>query len=136
MKRVTGIGGVFFKSNDPQKIREWYSRHLGIQANEYGAVFDWKQKNDPTQFGHTVWNPFPANTKYFDPGKKDFMFNYRVDNLEELIKTLKAEGVEVVGEIEGYEYGKFGWIMDPEGNKIELWEPNDEEFRKMGESAG
>lgn len=124
-KRVTGLGGVFFKCKDPEKVRSWYARHLGIASNEYGGLFEWRQKDDPKKLGTTAWNPFPKDTKYFGPGKKDFMFNYRVENLEELLKVLAAEGVEVVGEMETFEYGKFGWIMDPEGNKVELWEPID-----------
>jgi predicted enzyme related to lactoylglutathione lyase len=130
MKRVTGIGGVFFKCNDPQSMLEWYDEHLGISPAGESAVFEWKQKDNPDKFGHTVWGPFAEASKYFNPSKRDFMINYRVDNLEGLIAQLKNEGVEIVGDIERYDYGKFGWIMDPEGNKIELWEPVDEAFRK------
>ena len=125
MKRVTGIGGIFFKCKDPEEVKKWYNDHLGIKTDQYGGVFVWREHNDPEQKGYTAWSPFSDNSKYFSPSKKDFMFNYRVENLEKLLEALKKEGVEIVGEIEEYEYGKFGWIMDPEGNKIELWEPVD-----------
>lgn len=129
MKRVTGIGGVFFKTSDPEKLREWYSRHLGIQTDQYGATFDWRKENG--EKGFTVWSTFKENTQYFEPSDKPFMFNYRVENLEELLKLLKEEGVTIAGTMEVFEYGKFGWIMDPEGNKIELWEPVDKTFEAM-----
>ena len=131
MKRVTGMGGIFFKCERPQNMLEWYSKHLGISLAGESGIFEWKQKNSPGEYGHTVWGPFERATKYFQPSQKDFMINYRVENLDALIEQLRKEGVEVVGEIEKYAYGKFGWIMDPEGNKIELWEPNDEAFRKV-----
>ena len=131
MKRVTGIGGIFFKCEKPQNILEWYRRHLGISQVGESSVFEWMQKDRPEEFGHTVWGPFEETTRYFSPSKKSFMINYRVENLEALIEQLREEGVEVVGEIEKYEYGKFGWVMDPEGNKIELWEPIDKVFRAV-----
>jgi predicted enzyme related to lactoylglutathione lyase len=122
-KRVTGLGGVFFKARDPKAIKAWYQKHLHIESGEHGAVFRWRLEEDPEIAGVTAWSPFPEDTDYYQPSQKDYMFNYRVENLEELLEVLKKEGVEVVGEIEEYSYGKFGWIMDPEGNKIELWEP-------------
>jgi predicted enzyme related to lactoylglutathione lyase len=125
-KRVTGIGGIFFKCNDPEKTKQWYAKHLGIPAGQYGAVFEWRDKDDKEKICATAWNTFSATTKHFNPSEKPFMFNYRVDNMEELLKALKAEGVEQVGEMQSFEYGKFAWIMDCEGNKIELWEPIDE----------
>ena len=125
-KRVTGLGGVFFKSRDPEAIKSWYKKHLHIDTGEYGAVFKWRHSDQPKKEGSTAWSPFPEDTSYYQPSKKDFMFNYRVENLDELLKVLRAEGVEIIGEVEEYSYGKFGWIMDPEGNKIELWEPLDE----------
>jgi predicted enzyme related to lactoylglutathione lyase len=125
-KRVTGIGGIFFKCNEPEKVRSWYARHLGIPSNEYGGMFTWRDEHDKEKICTTAWNPFSKDTKYFNPSEKPFMFNYRVENLAELIKALKEEGVEQVGEMETYEYGKFAWILDCEGNKIELWEPIDE----------
>ena len=125
MKRVTGIGGVFFKCQDPEKMRAWYQEHLGIQSDQYGGMFQWRKFTDPDKTGCTVWGPFAADTDYFDPSTKPFMFNYRVQNLEKLLEVLKKEGIQQVGEMESYDYGKFAWIMDPEGNKIELWQPCD-----------
>jgi len=129
MKRVTGIGGIFFKCEDTAKQKSWYQKHLGMEMNDWGgAIFWWRDTNQPEKKCSTSWSTFKNDTNYFDPSKKPFMFNYRVENLEALMKVLKEEGVEQVGEIEEYEYGKFGWIMDPEGNKIELWEPVDEKL--------
>ncbi len=130
MKRVTGLGGVFFKTTDPKKMKAWYSTHLGLPVDEYGASFRWIDINDKEAKvpALTAWSPFKDDTTYFAPSEKPFMFNYRVENLVALLKVLKDEGVQVVGEIEEYPYGKFGWIMDPESNKIELWEPKDEGF--------
>lgn len=130
LKRVTGLGGVFFKTADPKKLKEWYGKHLGLPVDDYGASFRWidldnKEAKVPAL---TAWSPFKNDTTYFSPSEKQFMFNYRVENLVELLKVLKEEGVTIVGEIEEFPYGKFGWIMDPEGNKIELWEPKDEGF--------
>ena len=124
--RVTGIGGVFFKTKDPKAVKEWYNKHLGLNTDQWGCTFWWKDKdgNDCS----TQWSPFKEDTTHFEPSKKEFMMNYRVENLEELLKTLKAEGVTVMDEIQIADEGKFGWIMDVEGNKIELWEPNDEAF--------
>lgn len=125
MKKVTGIGGIFFKCKDPEIIKEWYKTHLGLNTNAYGADFEWRDVEDPTKKGSTVWSPFPENTNYFEPASKEFMINYRVENIEALVEALKAEGVTIVDEIETYDYGKFVHILDPEGNKIELWEPVD-----------
>ena len=127
-KRVTGIGGIFFKSEDPKALNEWYNKHLGLNTTEWGCVFDWNdpQQPDPKVPGKTIWNPFKANTKYFAPSEKQYMINYRVENLVELLKVLKDEGITIVGEMQEESYGKFGWILDPEGNKIELWEPIDD----------
>lgn len=122
MKRVTGIGGVFFKSQDPEKLYNWYEQHLGIKR-EHGAVaFEWKELGSDVT-GQTVWSLFPRATKYFDPSHASFMINYRVDDLDTLLTVLKQEGVEVDDRREDGEYGRFAWIMDPEGNRIELWEP-------------
>jgi predicted enzyme related to lactoylglutathione lyase len=123
MKRVTGIGGIFFKCQDPEKTKEWYKTHLGLDTSPYGAKFDWREEADSTKKGSTMWSPFPEKTKYFEPSSKDFMINYRVDNLEALVEALKKEGVTVLDKIEAYDYGKFVHILDLEGNKIELWEP-------------
>jgi predicted enzyme related to lactoylglutathione lyase len=126
MKKVTGIGGVFFKCQDPGKMREWYKTHLGVDSTDYGANFEWREEADPNKKGSTAWNPFPDKTKYFEPSTKDFMINYRVENLEALVEELKKEGVTIVDNIESYDFGKFVHIMDMEGNKIELWEPAQE----------
>ena len=130
-KKVTGIGGIFFKCNDPEKQKAWYQENLGIQTDKYGSCFEWRQGADSSKKGYTQWSPFSEKTKYFLPSTKDFMINYRVENLEALVDELKKNGVTVVDTIETYEYGKFVHIMDPEGNKIELWEPVDEEFEKI-----
>ena len=125
-KRVTGIGGLFFKCKDVKAVQQWYEKHLGIKSDNYGAMFQWRDMDDKEKTAYTVWGTFKNDTKYFNPSEKDFMFNYRVENLAELLEELKKEGVTVVGEMEEHSYGKFGWIMDPEGNKIELWEPKDD----------
>ncbi len=127
MKKVTGIGGIFFKCKDPNKMNEWYKTHLGFDTTQYGTSFEWRQLEDPAKTGTTHWSPFAETTKYFEPSTKDFMINYRVDNLEALVAQLKSEGVTIVDEIESYDYGKFVHIVDVEGNKIELWEPNEGE---------
>ena len=126
-KRVTGIGGLFFKTKDPEASKDWYKKHLGLNTDQYGCTFWWKDKegNDCS----TQWSPFKADTSYFNPSKKDFMFNYRVHDLEALLKVLKEEGVTIVGEMETYDYGKFAWILDNDQNKIELWEPIDAAFQ-------
>ncbi len=127
MKRVTGIGGIFFKSESPDKMREWYHKHLGMKPDDYGGLsFEWRDKDDPEKTGYTVWSIFPADTKYLDPGNASFMINYRVEDLHGLLELLRTEGVEVEDKIEESEFGKFGWIIDPDGNKIELWEPPEE----------
>ena len=131
-RRVTGIGGVFLKADDPKATNEWYSKHLGIKSGQWGGTFEWNKAEDPTKKGFTAWSIFKNDTTYTDPSTKDAMINYRVENLEELLIALKEEGVEIIGEMESFEYGKFGWIMDPNGYKIELWEPYDEEYEKMG----
>ena len=132
LKRVTGSGGIFFKSKDPKKMREWYKVHLGLYANQYGTVFEWRQASDSSQKGFSQWSPFKESTKYFEPSTKDFMINYRVNDLEKLVAVLKLEGVTIVDTIESYDYGKFVHIMDEEQNKIELWEPNDKVYEQMG----
>jgi len=135
-KKVTGIGGIFFKCKDPKKVREWYQTHLGLNTNDYGAVFEWRQGADTAKKGFTQWSPFKETTKYFLPSTKDFMINYRVDNLEALLAQLRKDSVTIVDSVETADYGKFIHIMDIEGNKIELWEPNDIEFEKLGEQIG
>lgn len=122
MKRVTGIGGVFFKCKDPKAITEWYQKHLGLNTNPYGATFEWYESPDSTKKAQTQWTPFAENSKYFDNG---FMINYRVENLEALVEELKKEGVTIVDNIETYDYGKFVHILDGDGNKVQLWEAID-----------
>src|SRR5688572_30783411 len=125
MKRVIGIGGVFFKAQNPETLRAWYQKNLGIDSEKWGATFNWDSpeiKAHNKEFS-TAWNPFPEDTTYYAPSTKQFMINYVVADLAELVKALKTEGVEMVGEMVEEDYGKFAWIMDPEGNKIELWEP-------------
>ncbi|SIQ09602.1 Catechol 2,3-dioxygenase [Chryseobacterium sp. RU37D] len=123
MKRITGIGGIFFKCKDPKALKEWYKTHLGINVNEYGATFDWKDMAETNAKGSLTWSPSPETTKYFEPSTREFMINYTVDNLEALVEELKKENVEILDEIAVYDFGKFIHVLDPEGNKIELWEP-------------
>jgi predicted enzyme related to lactoylglutathione lyase len=124
MQRVTGIGGIFYKAKDPQKMAAWYEKHLGIAfgGNTY-MDFQWINHNDPNKPGNTVFSFFAENTQYFEPSSQPFMINFRVKNMDSLLIQLREESVEILGEPETYEYGKFAWVMDPEGNKIELWEP-------------
>lgn len=128
MKKVTGIGGVFFKSEDPEKIKEWYHENLGLVIDAYGSPFEFRNANDPEEINYLQWSPFKNDTKYFEPSKKDFMINYRVDNLDLLVEELKKNEVTICDEIESFDYGKFIHILDPDGNKIELWEPVDKVF--------
>lgn len=135
-KKVTGIGGIFFKSKDPKTLREWYRANLGLSVNQYGSVFEWRQGADTTKKGFTQWSPFKEKTTYFEPSTKDFMINYRVEDLNGLIAQLRKDNVNILDTIQHYEYGKFVHIMDLEGNKIELWEPDDIEFEKLGIKIG
>jgi catechol 2,3-dioxygenase-like lactoylglutathione lyase family enzyme len=124
MKRVTGIGGIFIKSADPARLREWYRKHLGIPVEAWGgAAFQWAGAENPAGNGTTVWNVFEAGSNYFDPSPAQFMVNYRVADLRALITALREEGCRVEDKVDESEYGKFGWVFDPDGNKIELWEP-------------
>lgn len=125
MKKVTGIGGIFFKCKDPKAVTEWYKNNLGLNTNPYGASFEWYEGAESKTKAQTQWTPFKEDTKYFAPSTKEFMINYRVENLEALVEELKKNGVTIVDKIETYDYGKFVHIMDIEGNKIELWEPID-----------
>jgi len=122
--RVTGIGGVFFKSADPAALLNWYRTHLGIDAEEWGGfAFQWREKAQPNETGYTIWTPFPDATDYFSPSEQSFMINFRVADLAGLITALRGAGVEIVGEVEQHPNGAFAWILDPEGRKVELWEP-------------
>jgi predicted enzyme related to lactoylglutathione lyase len=129
MSRITGIGGIFFKAADPAKLQDWYKTHLHFDISEWGGrAFMWRDHTNPEEVGRTEWSIMDEKTDYLNPSTKNFMINYRVTDLEKLLATLKAEGVTVVGEMETYPYGKFGWILDPEGQKIELWEPIESGF--------
>ena len=120
MQRVTGIGGIFFKAQNPEALREWYRTHLGIDVQDWGGhKFEWGGSQD----GATVWCVFESDTEYFAPSHAPFMINYRVANLAQVLDALRAEGCTVDDSMQELEYGKFGWVMDPEGNRIELWEP-------------
>jgi predicted enzyme related to lactoylglutathione lyase len=124
MKRVTGIGGIFFKANDPAVLRDWYRRHLGIDVQDWGgAAFRWKDSADATGEGTTAWSIFKGDTTYFAPSTSPFMINYRVEDLPALLATLREEGCNVDEKMDESEFGKFGWVMDPEGNRVELWQP-------------
>jgi predicted enzyme related to lactoylglutathione lyase len=124
MKRVTGIGGIFIKSANPQRLREWYQKHLGIDFEPWGGyAFRWKSDANPDGTGTTVWSVFEASSNYFEPSNAPFMVNYRVADLHALVAALRAEGCQVMDKVDESEYGKFGWVVDPDGNKIELWEP-------------
>lgn len=132
-KKVTGIGGIFFKSENPTLLKTWYQIHLGLNMDQYGTSFHWYQGADSTKVGFTQWSPFNAKTTYFEPSTKDFMINYRVADLTRLVQQLELEGVTILDTIETYEYGKFVHILDLESNKIELWEPYDEYYNKLVE---
>ncbi len=131
--RVTGLGGIFFKCKDSKATKQWYSDNLGLNTDEYGTSFEWRTSDNPEIKGYTVWSPFAETSKYFEPSQKDYMINYRVNNLKGLLEELKKKGVTVIEKIEEVEYGKFGWIIDPEGNKVELWEPIHEKYTEMVE---
>ncbi len=123
MRKVTGIGGIFFKAQNPEQLKTWYRDHLGIECtSESGAIFEWRDTDDPEKTEYTVWDPFPRDTDYFKPSDASFMINYRVQDIQALIKELRKAGLQVSGPKELTE-GVFAWVMDPEGNKIELWEP-------------
>lgn len=130
-KRVTGIGGIFFKVKDPDATKSWYYKHLGLNTDKYGTAFEWRSSEYPEQKGFSQWSPMNDDTTYFKPSEKDFMINFRVENLVGLVEELKAEGVTVLDEIESFEYGKFVHILDPDGHNIELWEPNDEVYDRL-----
>jgi predicted enzyme related to lactoylglutathione lyase len=123
MKKVIGFGGIFFKSSDPVKLREWYKNHLGLPVETWGCMMDLNNPELSKVEGYTVWSPFKEDTKYFEPSDKPFMLNFMVEDLHALLAELKKDGVHVLDKTEESEFGKFGWIMDPEGNKIELWQP-------------
>lgn len=124
MQRVTGIGGVFFKAKDPKALGAWYQKHLGVPIEAWGgAVFQWNNPGAPAGTGSTVWCPFSAETKYFQPSTAPFMVNFRVQDVRALVAILKEEGCAVDDRVETTEQGTFAWVMDPEGNRVELWQP-------------
>jgi predicted enzyme related to lactoylglutathione lyase len=130
--RVTGIGGIFFMSRDPKSINEWYGKQLGLAIDDYGSPFEFRNANDPAEINYLRWSAFTKGNSYFKPSEKDFMINYRVQNLEGLLRKLKANGVTIVDTVIKVDYGKFVHIMDPDGNKIELWEPVDSVLTRLG----
>ena len=121
--KVTGVGGIFFFCENPKETREWYKKNLGIDTNDYGASFESRNMQNPDEINILQWSPFKQGSDYFAPSKKEFMINYRVQNIEGLLEQLRQNGVTILDEIQSYDYGKFLHIMDAEGNKIELWEP-------------
>ncbi len=130
--KVTGVGGIFFKSKNTEAIKKWYGENLGLAITPYGSTFEFRNANHPEEINYLSWSPFDHKTDYFEPSKKEFMINYRVQHIEKLVAILKNNGVIIVDKIASFSYGKFIHILDPEGNKIELWEPIDQVFTEMG----
>ena len=128
---ITGLGGIFFKSPGPENLKAWYKEFLGLESDQYGHLFRWRLENAPLELGHTQWSVFSTDGSYMNPSKKELMINYRVKNLDGLLEHLRTKGAELVGEPESFEYGRFAWVMDPDGNKIELWEPIDQPFADL-----
>ena len=128
---VTGVGGIFFKCSNPDSLKSWYTKNLGMPMDQFGTVFVWYQGAASTQHGYTQWSAFKKTTKYFLPSEKDFMINYRIDNMDALLKRLRENKVTICDTVETYDYGKFLHIMDCDGNKIELWEPYDNNYGKI-----
>jgi len=135
MKRVTAIGGLFFKCNNPDAQREWYAKHLGLAMDKFGTSFEWRHSDEKEKKGYSAWSTFEKETDYFGNTSQQYMINYRVDDLEALIQQLKKEGVTIVDQMEIYEYGKFVHILDGEGNKVELWEANDDIYGKLANAV-
>ncbi len=131
--KVTGIGGIFFKSKNPQETTKWYADNLGFKTDQYGAMFESRQVDAPEKKAHLQWSVFSDTTKYLEPSQKEFMINYRVENMEELVEELRANGVTICDEMQIFDYGKFIHILDNDGNKIELWEPVDSVFTETNE---
>lgn len=133
--RVTGIGGIFFKTDDPEQTKQWYYEHLRLVPNDYGSLFEFRQGAHPDKIGYAQWSPFGHDSTYFEPSKKEFMINFRVEHIDALVEELRSNGVEIAMEIATYDYGKFAHIIDPNGLKIELWEPVDEVFTKTSKGT-
>jgi predicted enzyme related to lactoylglutathione lyase len=121
--KVTGVGGIFFFTENPKETRDWYAKNLGLEVNDWGSTFESRNIQNPEEINSLQWSPFKNGSEYFEPSKKGFMINYRVQQIEKLVENLKANNVTVLDEIASYDYGKFVHIMDSDGNKIELWEP-------------
>ncbi|WP_372745008.1 VOC family protein [Lutibacter sp.] len=130
--KVTGIGGIFFRSKNPKELNEWYGKNLGLAIDDYGSPFEFRNANNPKDINYLRWSPFDEKSDFIAPSDKDFMINYRVQNIEGLVRNLKKNGVKILDSIQEYEYGKFVHLIDLEGTKIELWEPVDSFFAKMG----
>lgn len=124
LERVTGIGGIFIRARDREAMSAWYEKHLGLRLKDRDAEFPWREHDRPESVGRTIWSLFPADTDYFGPTRPAFMINYRVANLDRMLEQLRQNGV-TVEKTEDYDYGRFAWVTDPEGNRIELWEPKD-----------
>ena len=133
--KVTGIGGIFFKTEKPKELMKWYETNLGLAIDEYGSPFEFRNANRPEEINYLRWSPLESQTDYFDPSDQPFMINYRVQNIEALVSNLEKSGVTIVDEITEYDYGKFVHIIDLEGRKVELWEPIDSFFTEMGGST-
>jgi len=131
MKRVTGLGGILFECENPEEMKKWYEVHLGLQTDAYGTNFEWRKTDNPSEKGFTQWSPMSKQSAYLQPSRNSFMLNYRVADLAALLPVLRSEGVHILDEIETFEYGKFVHILDLEGNKIELWEPNDAAYDEI-----
>ncbi|MFM6934448.1 MAG: VOC family protein [Flavobacteriales bacterium] len=131
MKRVTGLGGILFECENPEEMKKWYQAHLGLQTDAYGTNFEWRKTDNPSEKGFTQWSPMSKQSAYLQPSRNSFMLNYRVADLAALLPVLRSEGVHILDEIETFEYGKFVHILDLEGNKIELWEPNDAAYDEI-----
>ncbi len=129
--RVTGIGGVFFKSADPDKTKEWYRQHLGMNIDQWGAPFAFRNADRPDEMNYLNWDAFTDSTEYFDPSEHDFMINYRVQHIDRLVEQMRADGVTILDSIVSYEYGKFVHVLDADGHKLELWEPVDKVLGQM-----
>ncbi len=130
--KIIGIGGIFFKSEAPEKLKKWYAQHLGLVLNNYGATFEMRHLKEPQKAKYIHWSVFPNDTDYFYPSDKPFMINYRVQEIEIMVINLKKMGVKIIDKITSFPYGKFVHILDPEGNAIELWEPKEDFFDSMG----
>ncbi|MGI4874249.1 MAG: VOC family protein [Janthinobacterium lividum] len=133
MKKVTGLGGIFFKCDNPQAMNEWYANNLGLATGRYGTTFEWRQADNPSKTGSTTWSIFPQDAANFKPSAKPFMVNYRVENIALLVEELRKANVTILDEIAAYDYGKFVHVLDLEGNILELWEPAEEGDSDNGE---